>query len=70
MKYIKKADDFEEIAFDENLGDFGLSNIVDITTAYNDDVSFKNAKKKNVIQDTVGKKKESGPIDNNSDNRA
>lgn len=73
MKYIKKADDFEEIDFEENLGDFGLSNIVDISTAYNDDTSFKNAKKKNVIQDTVGKKKESGPIDNNSaipDNRA
>lgn len=67
MKYIKKADDFEEIDFDENLGDFGLDNIVDITTAFNDDTSFKNAKKKNVIQDTLGKKKESGAIDNNSE---
>jgi hypothetical protein len=66
MKYIKKADDFEEIDFDENLGDFGLSNIVDISTAFNDDTSFKNAKRKNVIQDTMNKKKESGPIDNNS----
>ena len=57
MKYIKKQDDFEEIQFDDNLGDFGLGNIVDIATAYNDDTSFKNAKKKNVIQDNVGKKK-------------
>jgi hypothetical protein len=39
------------------LGDFGLGNIVDITSAYNDDTSFKVAKKKNVIQDTLGKKK-------------
>lgn len=34
-----------------------MGNIVDIATAYNDDTSFKNAKKKNVIQDNVGKKK-------------
>lgn len=57
MRYIKKEDDFEEIEFEDNLGDFGLGNIVDITSAYNDDTSYKNAKKKNIVQDTLGKKK-------------
>lgn len=69
MLYIKKSDDWEETTFDDNLGDFGLSNIVDISAAFNDDTTFKNAKKKNVIQDTMGKKKESGLMDTNSTNQ-
>lgn len=61
MRYIKKEDDFMEIDFEENLGEFGLGNIVELNSAFNDDTSYKNAKKKNVVQDTLGKKKESGP---------
>jgi hypothetical protein len=49
MLYIKKTDDWEETTFEDSLGDFGLNNIVDISSAYNDDTSFKNAKKKNVV---------------------
>jgi hypothetical protein len=65
MLYIKKSDDWEETTFDETLGDFGLSNIVDISSAFNDDTSFKNAKNKNVIKDTLGKKKETAQDNNN-----
>ena len=50
-----------DIDFEDNLGDFGLGNIVELDSAFNDDTSYKNAKKKNVVQDTMGKKKESGP---------
>lgn len=60
MRYIKKEDDFVELDFEDNLGEFGLGNIVELNSAFNDDTSYKNAKKKNVVQDTLGKKKESG----------
>lgn len=51
MKYIKKSDDYEEIEFGDSLNAFGLNNIVEIDSAFNDDTSFKNTKKKNVVQD-------------------
>lgn len=60
MRYIKKEDEFLEIGFEDNLAEFGLGNIVELDSAFNDDTSYKNAKKKNVVQDTLGKKKESG----------